>query len=425
MSSEILTGRAARDDAGSSPPGEVDEHSPSGARSDLDTRQKVLFVGGLLLAIVVMPPWHLLALCLNVVFAYWLSTKPWDWIRKYAFFFLVQTLYLFARSSYPRAGYEENALFRHLVPPGAYFAFLWAGVEVVVCMKLLDFVLRSAARGTRPRFGLAQLGLSISFPFTFMAGPVVGCEELFSSYRRSGLALADLGYVGRKLLWGALQLFAMSPFLHHHLLALRAAALSSAPITQAVDPRILLWLWLFGMSVLLYVIYKGYVDLMLGLSRLSGFRLPEQFWFTLFARDPVEYWQNGNRSVYRLTHTYVFTRFFDKSRITAKAVMATVASGISHAFLCPQVSFSRAALLGGLFGLSGVAVGVVQRLRRSGIDRWLAWADEGPARNALVFMGVAATFTMMSFPRTGFLLMVEGLSVAEWWELMRLLFVHA
>jgi hypothetical protein len=48
----------------------------------------------------------------------------------------------------------------------------------------------------------------------------------------------------------------------------------------------------------------------------------------------------------------------------------------------------------------------------------------GPAGNARVLAGVAATFLLMAFPRAGFLLMVDGTSVGEWFALMRLLFVR-
>jgi hypothetical protein len=51
-------------------------------------------------------------------------------------------------------------------------------------------------------------------------------------------------------------------------------------------------------------------------------------------------------------------------------------------------------------------------------------ATAGPAHNARVLAGVAATFLLMAFPRSGFLLMVSGISVREWFELVRLLFVR-
>jgi D-alanyl-lipoteichoic acid acyltransferase DltB (MBOAT superfamily) len=225
--------------------------------------------------------------------------------------------------------------------------------------------------------------------------------------------------------WGALLVCVAAVWLEERVVWLRTSVLTNAPIAQAVDSRILMWIWLAGMSILMQFIYRGYVDVMLGLARFVGFAFPEQFWFTLFSKNPVEYWQNGNRSVYKITNYHVFNRFFGNRDITAKVVMATAASGVFHAFLCPVMSLDRGALLGVLFALNGVVVSVWMRISRSQwASRLNARVEDGPARNALILTGMVLTFTLLAFTRTAFLLMVEGVTVADWWSLMSLLFLR-
>lgn len=390
----------------------------------LDLRQMVIAGLGIALAAVVLPLPHLGLFAINGLFAYWLGLRPWDWVRKYGCFFMVETVYLYLKFQLPRPGYEHHFLFSHVLPHGVYFAFLWSGIELVAFIKLLDFVLWAKPTfGSRARL-FGRFVLFLFYPFAFLAGPVVGFEDLFKSYRLTALGSADLFYSLRKCLWGSVQVSVFAVWLHGQALWLRQAVLDGQPITQVVDSRILMWLWLAAMSVLLQLIYKGYVDVMLGLSRLAGFALPEQFWFTLFAKDPVEYWQNGNRSVYKFTNYHIFNRFFDRRKVAAKTVMAVTASGVFHVFLCPTTTWQQGMLLAVLFATNGVIVALFLRLRTSRFAELVhTFAPEGTARNALIITGVLLTFTILTFTRSGFLLMVEGVSVAQWWQLMGLLVV--
>jgi hypothetical protein len=144
----------------------------------------------------------------------------------------------------------------------------------------------------------------------------------------------------------------------------------------------------------------------------------------LFAKDPVEYWQNSNRGVYRVTTQYIFNRMFDRNRIAPKAMMSTGASGMAHALMCPGITLPGAFLLTALFGASGLIVAALQRIGRRPISAMWADVPDGTLRNALVIGGVAATFFLMSIPRASFLLFVGGATPAEWMHLMKLLFVR-
>ena len=221
-----------------------------------------------------------------------------------------------------------------MIPSGPYFYFLWSAVEVIAALKLLDFVMCRVGQRNAAEFSLARLGFFMVCPFTFFAGPVIGYDEFYRGYRPATPDVQDVVYAARKSAWGLLQLFVAAPWLQASVLALRRAAVAGTGATELLDPRAVMWLWLAGMSVLLYIIYKGYTDLMLGLSRLAGFRLHEQFWFTLLTKDPARYWRNGNRGVYRITSQYIFNRMFDKTRIEPKAVLATGSSGVVHSLMC-------------------------------------------------------------------------------------------
>ncbi len=394
--------------------------------SALDVRQLILLALGLVLAVVVLPPLHLGLLLANGLFAYWLGTRAWDWVRKYWFFFVAESFYLFLKYQFPRPGSGQNGLFSHVVPQGAYFAFLWCGVEVIVFLKLLDFVLWKKDDVARHNYSPIKFVFYLLFPFSFFTGPAIGFADLFACYKKGGPGLGDLAYAVRKVVGGALALFVVAVWLSRQVLWLRAAVVDRAPIIEVIDSRLLMWAWIAGLSILLQLIYQGYIDMMLGLARISGFTFPEQFRLNLLAKDPVEYWQNGNRSIYKITNYHVFSRFFDRRKIVLKSMYSTTASGVFHAFLCPAISLGQGLLLGGLFAINGLIVALTIHARKTRAAAWVdTWASEGPPHNALILFGVASTFTLLCFTRSAFLLMVEGVSVGEWWGLMRLLFIRA
>ena len=390
----------------------------------LDWRITALSAAGWLQIAAVLPAFHFLIFVANVAAAFWLSLRPWKWTTKYAAFLLAEAVYFFVKFRIPRPGYDMNVVFGRLLPSGAYFGFLWSAVEVIVFLKLADFVLcRTAARDAR-EFSFARLVAFVAYPFTFLAGPVIGFEEFYRS-RYSDRGSDDVWYAVRKCVWGAVQLFIVAVWLHDAVMDLRRAVLLDEPLAQAVDTRLLMAVWLAGLSVLLHVIYKGYVDIMLGLSRMAGFRFPEQFHFTLLSRDPIEYWQHGNRGVYRMTSQYIFSRFFKHDRILAKTLMATTVSGLVHALMSQHITLAGMLLLVVLFGSTGVVVGVLLLARRTDVMKHAHWPETGPAHNALVLSGVALTFALMAVPRSAFLLLVEGVPVAQWWDLVSRVFVAA
>jgi D-alanyl-lipoteichoic acid acyltransferase DltB (MBOAT superfamily) len=389
------------------------------ADAKLDARQWALLTLGLVVIATVLPPVHFALFLLNGLFGFWVARQPWDWIRRFGCFFLIETIYFYAKVTLPRPFPAENAVFARIFPAGEYFLFLWFALELILYLKLMDFVL-SGTQTRRASF--AEFCLYVCYPFTLLNGPVIAFEEQRRGYQTS-LFASDLVHGVRKCLWGGLQLFVLATWLHGAVHALRAAVMERAPVTEVIDARLLMWVWLAGMSVLMHLVLKGYTDLMTGLSRLVGYRIPEQFWFGLFARDPAQYWQHSNRWVYRITSQHIFTPFFDRRRIFPKVMMATMASGAFHTLVFPRPTMASGALLTALLGLTGVAVVITYHLRWIGETRFVQWLDEGPGHNALVVTGVVATFALMAFPRSTFLLMVEGVSVPEWFQLMRRLFV--
>lgn len=384
----------------------------------------MLLCMGIALAALAVPPLHLALLCANGLVAFWLGQRDWDWLRKYTSFYFIESLYFCALFSLPESSYGPRPWVRELLPAGPYFYFLWSAIDMVAVLKLGDFVMCRTDPRDRTEFSLARLGFLLFYPFALFGGPVLGIEEI-SKGMRSGLpSWDDVLYSGRKFAWGFCQLLVLAPWLQASTLELRRSVLAGTGLAAVMDSRLVMWLWIAGMSVLLYFIYKGYTDIMLAASRLAGLHVQEQFWFTLFAKDPAEYWQNGNRGVYRVTSQYIFVRLFERHRLAPKAVLSTVASGVAHALMCPGITLAGGLVLGSLFGLSGLAVALLLHIRRTRIASWFEPAREGTAHNALVISGVIVTFALMCFPRSGFLLFVEGLSVAEWFQLLKLLFVR-
>ncbi len=200
----------------------------SGDPLALERRIVGLAALGAVLLVLVLPPLHAGLFLLNAAWAFWLSLRTWNWIRRYASFFLGESLYLLVKFQLPRDPPAASPLFRHVFPSNEYALFLWTALEIVFFLKLLDFVLCRVGDRDRREFSFARLFCYVVYPFALLAGPVIGFDDFYRSYRAGRLTRADAIYATRKCAWGALQLFVIAAWLAQALGRLRTSVLDGA-----------------------------------------------------------------------------------------------------------------------------------------------------------------------------------------------------
>jgi len=163
--------------------------------------------------------------------------------------------------------------------------------------------------------------------------------------------------------------------------------------------RPILWLVLFLYSIRVYYDFSGYSDIAIGLGRLFGFKVPENFNKPYLKPNLVLFWQNWHMTLTSWLREYLFMPL-------GKLMMGKVAPG--HPWLintvCQLVTMAAVGiwhgstmsfLIWGLYQGAGLSVYRIysDMLKKYGSERLLGWMSES---KAVYWAGAALTFLFIS-----------------------------
>lgn len=187
--------------------------------------------------------------------------------------------------------------------PAIPFNIAWLGYSYIA-FRLLHTI-RDRQSGVLPAVGLAEyLNYVIFFP-AFTAGPIDRLER-FVKELREPLALKndDWLFAGQRLALGLFKKFFVAD-----LLAL--VSIKDVLVDQTLSGG---WLWvtLFAYSFRVYFDFSGYTDIAIGVARLLGFRLPENFTAPFLKPNLTQFWNSWHITLTQWFRAYFFnpvTRF--------------------------------------------------------------------------------------------------------------------
>ena len=190
-----------------------------------------------------------------------------------------------------------SALKTALQPLGIPVA-AWLGISYLL-FRLLHVVLESR-HNQLPDLKLGEMIVYALFPASFIAGPI----DRFPRFK-SDLDRADQPFTFNfvadgtwRILIGAFKKFVIADFL-----ARLPLDLSQYPNGTPVP---YLWLALYGYGLLLYFDFSGYTDMALGVARLIGFHLPENFKAPYLKTNLARFWQSWHITLSFWARDYVF-----------------------------------------------------------------------------------------------------------------------
>lgn len=145
---------------------------------------------------------------------------------------------------------------------------------------------------------LAFMAFIAFFP-QLIAGPIERASDLLPQFRRERTFRYDEAVLGmRQILWGLAKKVLVADGC-----AFYAGAIYDNPDFYSGSSVVLaLFLFIFQ----LYGDYSGYSDIAVGLGRLLGIRLTQNFRYPLFARSIPEFWQRWNITLMRWLRDYVY-----------------------------------------------------------------------------------------------------------------------
>jgi len=180
-------------------------------------------------------------------------------------------------------------------------------------------------RRARAASSLLDYSLFITFFPRLIAGPIVRAAE-FLPQLRSKLALRFDAGIFFLLLRGLTKKVVvadnLSPFVERVL---------SAP---GAWPSVVIWLGAIAFAAQIYCDFSGYSDMAIGLGRVFGLELPQNFNHPYFSRNPSEFWRRWNMTLSFWLRDYLYISLggnrSGKARTYVNQMITMLLGGLWH-----------------------------------------------------------------------------------------------
>ncbi len=173
----------------------------------------------------------------------------------------------------------------------------WLGFSYIA-FRLLH-TLRDRQSGRLPAVSLSEYVVYVIFFPALAAGPIDRIERFVGDLRQPAvLTPGDLGEAGKRLVLGLFKKFAIADTLG--LVALNAS--------NAMQVRTAGWGWvlLYAYAFQIFLDFSGYTDIAIGLGRLLGIRLPENFKAPYLKPNLTQFWNNWHMTLTQWFRSYFF-----------------------------------------------------------------------------------------------------------------------
>lgn len=216
-----------------------------------------------------------------------------------------------------------RALGVHAVPAPSIVAPL--GISFI-SFGLIHYLV-SVYRGEADAAGPLELAAYASFFPTVTSGPIKRFPSFLRELREGGGPVGgdDVAYAAARIVVGLAKkivladtLYTMTAPLRHH---------PAAPAVQ-------LLVAIYAYTLYIYLDFSGYSDMAIGISRLFGFRIIENFNWPYLRRNVAEFWSAWHISLTRFITEYVFIPLGGSRTTRAKTarntLVAMAVSGLWH-----------------------------------------------------------------------------------------------
>jgi len=138
----------------------------------------------------------------------------------------------------------------------------------------------------------------VMFP-KLIQGPIALYKDLAPQLNSPTAKLDDIAWGIRRFIFG----LAKKVILADNLAIVANRVFSKDPNRLGAD---LAWLGLIAYTLVIYFDFAGYTDMALGIGRILGFRLPDNFDDPYTSRNITEFWRRWHMSLTTWFRTYVF-----------------------------------------------------------------------------------------------------------------------
>jgi D-alanyl-lipoteichoic acid acyltransferase DltB (MBOAT superfamily) len=239
-----------------------------------------------------------LALLTGFVFTLWRFSRPGSLLTGAAVIFLIG---LFIVLKAPALAAAVSAGLRSVTLQSTTTAsgldLRWLGFSYIA-FRLLH-TLRDRQSGRLPAVTLAEYVVYVIFFPSLSAGPIDRIERFIGDLRSPPTFTGDdWTDAGRRLILGLFKKFALADLL----------GLISLNATNALQVRSTGWMWvlLYAYALQIYFDFSGYTDIAIGMGRLLGVRLPENFRAPYLKPNLTQFWNNWHITLTQWFRAYFF-----------------------------------------------------------------------------------------------------------------------
>lgn len=258
-----------------------------------------------------------------------------------------------------------------------------------VTFRLIHYVVE-CYRNKCPRGSFTQLGAYVLFFPTFLAGPVDRFPRVHPQMQEQPKeVLPEINQGLLRMGIGIVRKFVVADTLARYVL----------PVLNAPEShsRWILVLAIYGLAIRIYMDFAGYTDMALGVSRLFGYKIMENFNKPFLQKNIAMFWRSWHISVYSWIRDYFFFPLFGYKASQAKIYLGVFAAMMVF-MLWHDLTWNWFAL-GVYHGLGLIVWQVFQEMKRTRphLRNFLARPFVTPLSIALTFTFVTFGFVIFSF----------------------------
>ena len=229
------------------------------------------------------------------------SRLPQKWTLPIAIVVLI-TILLILKS--PTLSTQTSIIFRTLAnrptENASALDLRWLGFSYIA-FRLIH-ILRDKQMGRLPELTLPEFATYIVFFPSLSAGPIDRAERFASDLKKDfALTQDETLLAGQRIVIGLFKKFVIAD----------ALALIALNDTLAVQVRTTGWIWihLYAYAFQIYFDFSGYTDIAIGIARLVGIKLPENFTAPYTKPNLTQFWNSWHITLTQWIRSYFFNPF--------------------------------------------------------------------------------------------------------------------
>src|SRR5687767_4186933 len=228
-------------------------------------------------------------------------SRTYKWMLSFPIILLI-TILVILKS--PTLSVQTSIFFRNLtnrpIENVSASDLRWLGFSYIA-FRLIH-VLRDKQTGRLPALTLPEFATYVVFFPSLSAGPIDRAERFAQDLRKDfALTRDDTLLVGQRLAIGLFKKFVVAD-------TLALIALNDALATQ-VSTTGWMWIILYAYTFQIYFDFSGYTDIAIGIARLVGIKLPENFAAPYTKPNLTQFWNNWHMTLTQWFRAYFFNPF--------------------------------------------------------------------------------------------------------------------